>query len=419
LGDSRKEIVMPATHSAGSLRDLEDRVLAKIDQDAVLALHAALVRVPSVNPPGDVRDAFDVVERATREAGFDARSVGDHEEMPNLIATFGNTDGPTLCFNSHYDVVPIGERSAWTHDPFGAEQADGRIYGRGAGDAKASVAAQVSAGIALAQAGVPLKGNLVLNEVADEEVGGVHGADYVVREGFFEPDWVIVGEQTLNRVAVGEKGSAGTEVVIHGRTAHGALPWEGANAIEAMAEIIVALRRELWPELATRTHEFFHPSSASVNMVEGGVKANVVPDRASFLIDRRIVPGEDPEACRAEIERISTSAVADMPGISVEVSQGLFGGPANVVAVEDPLVQAMVGANARLGLSTEPTGFSMATDGRFFARAGYPTIIYGPGDPKTAHIPDEWVGIDEIMEATRAYAIAAVRLIGDHDGQEG
>ncbi len=410
---------MSATHSAERLREMEDRVLSQIDQEAVLALHAALVRVPSINPPGDVRDAFAVVERATREAGFDTRAVGNHDDMPNLIATLGDTGGPTLCFNSHYDVVPIGERSAWTREPFGAERADGRVYGRGAGDAKASVAAQVSAGIALARAGVPLKGNLVLNEVADEEVGGVHGAEFVVRERFFEPEWVIVGEQTLNRVAVGEKGSAGTEVVIHGRTAHGALPWEGANAIEAMAEIIVALRRELWPELATRTHEFFHPSSASVNLVEGGVKANVVPDRAGFLVDRRIVPGEDPVECRAEIERIAKAAVADMPGISVEVMPGFTGGHANVVPVDDPLVQAMIGANDRLGLSTEPTGFSMATDGRFFARAGYPTIIYGPGDPKTAHIPDEWVGIDEIMEATRAYAIAAVRLIGDHGEQEG
>jgi acetylornithine deacetylase/succinyl-diaminopimelate desuccinylase family protein len=410
---------MSGSGAVGSLRDMEERVLAQIDEDAVLALHAALVRVPSVNPPGDVRAAFAVVEQATREAGFATRSVGDREDMPNLIATYGNPDGPTLCFNSHYDVVPIGERAAWSHEPFGAERDDGRIYGRGAGDAKASVAAQVSAGIALARSGVPLRGNLVLNEVADEEIGGVHGADYVVRERFFDPNWVIVGEQTLNRVAVGEKGSAGTEVVIHGRTAHGALPWEGANAIEAMAEIIVALRRELWPELATRTHEFFHPSSASVNMMDGGVKANVVPDRAYFLIDRRIVPGEDPVECRAEIERIAKAAVAGMPGISVEILPGFMGGRANVVPVDDPLVQAMIGANARLGLSTEPTGFSMATDGRFFARAGYPTIIYGPGDPKTAHIPDEWVGIDEIMEATRAYAIAAVRLIGDHDGQEG
>jgi len=153
--------------------------------------------------------------------------------------------------------------------------------------------------------------------------------------------------------------------------------------------------------------------------MEGGVKANVVPDRASFLIDRRIVPGEDPEECRAEIRGIAEAAVASLPGISVEIiapGPGMASVPSEVT---DPLVQAMIGANRRLGLSTEPTGFSMATDGRFFAEAGYPVIIYGPGDPKLAHIPDEWVGVDEILDATRAYAVAAVRLIGDYEPVEG
>jgi succinyl-diaminopimelate desuccinylase len=401
----------------GRLRELEERVLAEIVRDEVIAFHRSIVQVPTVNPPGDVRAAHEIAARTLSECGFGTGSVGDVEEMPNLVARYGDAGGPTLCFNSHLDVVPIGERSAWSHDPWAAEIVDGRVYGRGAGDAKASVAAQVMAGVALARSGIPLKGNLVVNEVADEEVGGVHGAAWVTRERLIEPDWVIVGEQTLNRVAVGEKGSAGTEVIVHGRTAHGALPWEGANAIEAMAEIIVALRRELWPELEKRTHAFFHHSSASVNLMEGGVKGNVVPDRATFFIDRRIVPGEDPEDCRAEIERIAQAAVADLPGIRVEVRSGFFGSRANAVPVEDPLVQAMIGANARLGLSTEPTGFSMATDGRFFADAGFPTIIYGPGDPKTAHIPDEWVGVEEIVEATRAYAIAAVRLIGQYESE--
>jgi succinyl-diaminopimelate desuccinylase len=410
---------MTETTNTSHLRALEERVLAEISEDEVIGFHRSIVQVPSVNPPGDVREAHGIVAETMRRAGFVTESIGDVEEMPNLVARYGNAAGPTLCFNSHLDVVPIGERSAWSHDPWAAEIVNGRIYGRGAGDAKASVAAQVMAGVALARSGVPLRGNLVVNEVADEEVGGVHGAAIMVREGHIQPDWVIVGEQTMNRVAVGEKGSAGTEVILHGRTAHGALPWEGANAIEAMAEVIVALRRELWPELERRTHPFFHHSSASVNLMTGGVKANVVPDRASFFIDRRIVPGEDPVECRAEIERIARQAVADMPGIRVEVASTYIGNRSSVVPVEDQLVQAMMGANARLGLSAEPTGFSMATDGRFFAAAGYPTIIYGPGDPSTAHIPDEWVGIDEVMEATRAYAIAAVRLIGEHAQSEG
>lgn len=389
-----------------------DRVLAAIDRDDVVQFHQSLVRVPSVNPPGDVRTAIAMCEQRLRDAGFRTRLVSAEEAKPNLVAELSGDSGPTLCFNAHLDVVPIGERSAWTHDPFGAEIEDGRIYGRGAGDDKASVAAQVMAGVALAKAGVALHGTLVINEVADEEIGGVAGAAMIVNDGHVKPDYVIVGEQTLNRVCVGEKGSAGTTITVHGRTAHGALPWEGANAIEGMAEVISALRRELWPQLEHRTHQYFHHSSASVNIITGGVKSNVVPDVCEIYIDRRLIPGENPKFAVAEIDEIAQEAVKDLPGITVTVEGREHSLPATVSGPDAPLVRSMIEANRIIGGDTEPTGFSMATDGRFFANAGYPTIIYGPGDPKLAHVPDEWVGIDELYEATRAYAVAALLLLG-------
>jgi len=400
-----------------TLAELEDAVLAAIDQDEVVAFHRGLVQIPSVNPPGDCRDAIDYVEKPLRDAGFEIERIGNLDIMPNVLASIGPKDGKTLLVNAHVDVVPIGERAAWSHEPFGAEIADGKIYGRGAGDDKASVTAQVLAALAVQRSGIPLSGRLVVNEVSDEEVGGWHGARFVADEITFRPDFVIVGEQTLNRVCVGEKGGAGVEITVTGKTAHGALPWEGANAIEGLAEVIVALRKELWPKLAERTHWAFHPSSASVNMISGGVKSNVVADKASCYLDRRIIPGEEPEACRLEVEEIAKRAVAAVPGttVTVEFLAGLDGRRASEAPVDAPLVQAMLGANERLGLSMDPTGFSMGTDGRFFEAKGIPTIVYGPGDPNQAHKPDEWVGIDEIMEATRAYAVAMVRLVGDFE----
>lgn len=392
---------------------IADKVLAEIREDEVIDFHRGIVRIPSVNPPGDVRDAVAYCQAALEREGFAARTVQCDDVKPNLIATLGTNDGPMLCFNAHLDVVPTGEESAWRHAPFGAEVEGGRVYGRGAGDDKASVAAQVMAGIAIARAGVRLRGRLIINEVADEEVGGVDGARFLVEEGHLKPDWVIVGEQTLNRVCVGEKGGAGQTVTVFGRAAHGALPWEGANAIEGAARIIVALKDELGPELETRTHRFFHPSSASVNMIDGGVKGNVVADRCSFYVDRRLVPGETPGGTRAEIEAIATRAIGAVPGLRVEVSSPRMGLGATMVDPDSELVQSMLAANDYLGLNTELTGFSMASDGRFFAAQGIPTIIYGPGDPKLAHIPDEWVGVDEIMSATRAYALAAVGMLGD------
>jgi succinyl-diaminopimelate desuccinylase len=391
--------------------ELADRVLAQIDQDEVIGFLQGLVKIPSVHEPGDTREAVAFCAEPLRAAGFATRFEAIDEVKPNLVAEYGDGDGPTVLFNAHVDVVPTGELSAWDYDPWGAEIADGRVYGRGAGDDKASVAAQVMAGIALARSGVPLAGRLIVNEVADEEIGGVAGAKWLAESGILKPDVAIVGEQTMNRVNVGEKGGAGQTITVFGRAAHGALPWEGANAIEGMAEILVALRRELWPKLEGRTHKYFHPSSASPNLIHGGVKNNVVADRCELFVDRRIVPGETVEGTRVEILAIAERVIAGMPGLSVTVEGRWMGLEASLTEDDHPLVRSMVAANAYLGYDTTISGFSMGTDGRFFSQQGVPTIIYGPGDPKLAHIPNEWVGIDEVMAATRAYALTGLSLL--------
>lgn len=387
------------------------RVLDQIDEDETIRLLQALVRdEASVNPPGDVRESIRICQEKLAAEGFETETIGDLEIMPNLIATLRRGEGPTLLFNAHVDVVPTGEVSAWSHPPFAAEVVDGRVYGRGAGDDKASVTAQVIGAIALARSGVEFRGTLIVNVVADEETGGRHGALYVVQNIATRPDYVIVGEQTLSRVAIGERGFASTQVTTRGRAAHGALPWEGANAIEAMAEVIVALRREMWPVLEERVNPYFHHSSASINMISGGIKQNVVPDQCSIYIDRRIIPGEDPAEVVQEIRAIAERAIAGIEGVSVEV-EGLGLTAASMSDPGSPAVRAMLAANERLGLSTELTGFSMGTDGRHFSAAGIPTIICGPGDPKLAHIPDEWVGVDEVVQAARAYALTALGVL--------
>lgn len=390
-------------------------VLAAIDPDETIAYLQSLVRVPSVNPPGDVVEAARVCRQPLDSAGFAVQEFTHAPGKPNLVATWGNPDGPQLAFNAHLDVVPIGDESAWHYAPFGGDIANGRVYGRGAGDDKASVTAQVMGAVALARSGVPLRGQLAVTEVADEETTG-DGAIHIIEAAGVRPFGVIVGEQTLGRVAIGEKGTAGVKITVFGRTAHGALPWEGANAIEGIGHVIVALSQELQPQLAQRTHPYFKPSSASVNLIDGGVKANVVPDRCSIFIDRRLVPGEDPAETTAEIRLIAEQAIAGLPGMSVQVENPQEARAATMSDPDGALARAMLAANGFLGFSTELTGFSMATDGRHFAARGIPTTIYGPGDPKLAHVPDEWVGIDEVLDATRAYALAALALLGPGAG---
>jgi len=391
-----------------------ERVLAEIHEGEVLGFLRALVRIPTVNPPGDVREAAEFCRQLLAREGFETEFETVEATKPNLIAWLRAGDGPTVLFNSHLDVVPIGEEASWTHPPFAGEIVNGRVYGRGANDDKASVTAQVLGAIALKRSGVQLRGTLIVNEVADEEVGGRLGAALIAERADIRPDAVIVGEPTRNRICVGERGGVGIRVVVFGRTAHGALPWEGVNAIEGMARVISALERDLWPRLTRKTHPYFAHASATISLIEGGVKTNVVPDRCSIFIDRRLIPGETPEEAIAEVREVAEQAVAVVPGLRVEVGPAHeWGGRPAVMSPPDSLVvQAMREVNRFLGLESDLTGFSMGTDGRFFAAKGYPTIIYGPGDPSLAHKPDEWVGIDEVMAATRAYALAALLLLG-------
>ncbi|MFN8511305.1 MAG: M20 family metallopeptidase [Thermomicrobiales bacterium] len=391
---------------------LAERVLAAIDRDETIAFLQALVRVPSVNPPGDVREAIRLCEEELAAAGFDCKVVGEEPEKPNLVATLrGSGGGPRLAFNAHVDVVPIGEESAWTHPPFGGEIHDGRVYGRGAGDDKASVTAQIMAGIALKRAGVPLDGDLIITEVADEEIGGAKGAGFIVREGHVEADFAIVGEQTFGQICVGERGGAGTFVTVYGTTGHAATPWKGVNAIEGMARVITALREELWPVLAARTHRYFPQSTATISTITGGVKTNVIPDRCEIYVDRRIIPGETPAAVAAEIREVAERAIAAVPGLRVEVHQRT-GRQAIEADPESPVGRALQAATRYIGKEIVLTGFFAGTDGKHFAAKGIPTLIMGPGDPATAHTPDEWVGIDEVLEATKLYALAALALVG-------
>ena len=394
---------------------LAERVLAQIDPEETIAFLQALVRVPSVNPPGDVREAIRLVEEKLATEGFATKVVGETPEKPNLVATLSGRDGgPRLAFNAHVDVVPIGEEAAWTYPPFGGEIHDGRVYGRGAGDDKASVTAQVMAGIALARAGVPLDGALIITEVADEEVGGAAGAGFIVEQGHVEADFAIVGEQTFGQICVGERGGAPVKVTVYGATGHAATPWKGVNAIEGMARVITALREELWPILAARTHPFLNQSTATISMIEGGVKTNVIPDRCTIHVDRRILPGETPEGVVAEIRAIAERAVAAVPGLRVETTA-----PRGRLAIEadpqSPVGRALQAATYHIGKELVLTGFFAGTDGKHFAAKGWPTLIMGPGDPATAHTPNEWVGIDEVLEATKLYALAALALLGSKD----
>ncbi len=377
---------------------------------AIVGFLASLVRADSSNPPGDTRKVADLIAAHLREASIDFQILADEPRKPNIIARLG-TGRPELLFTSHMDTVPAGNPKSWRHEPFGAEIVGTQLHGRGSADAKASLVAMVAALEALSTA-LPLRGTLTLTAVSDEEVGGVKGTEYLVDRGLLKPDQVVVGEITENRIASAEKGVLWVRITTHGRAAHGSTPWEGANAINAMLMVLSAIEQEVGARLQERQHPLVPPASLSIGTIRGGVATNVVADWCEATIDRRTLPHEHIPEALAEIERVITALQEADPTLQADV-EVLQAGPPIETPPDAPLVRTAQAAAQALQLSPDPVGYHQASDGRFFAERGVPTVLFGPGDPELAHTPNECVDLNDVVTAAKFYALLGLYLMAE------
>lgn len=391
---------------------MEHAVLDSIERrrPSIIGLLAAVVRAESTNPPGDTRKVADVIAARLRETSVDFQILADEMRKPNVIARLGG-GRPEVLFTSHMDTVPAGNPKAWRHDPFGAEVAGTRMYGRGAADAKASLVAMIAAMEALTSV-LPLRGTLTLSAVSDEEIGGIKGTEYLVDRGLLVPDHVVVGEITENRLAVAEKGVLWLRVVTHGRAAHGSTPWEGSNAISQMLRVLAAIDQRVGTRLAGLQHPLVPPASLSIGTIRGGVATNVVPDWCEATLDRRTLPSESITEAISEVERVIADLQRGDPTLQADV-EVLQAGPPIETPLDAPLVRTAQAVARELQLPDEVVGYQQASDGRFFAERGVPTVLFGPGDPDVAHTPDESVDLNDVITAARFYALLGLRLLSE------
>jgi acetylornithine deacetylase/succinyl-diaminopimelate desuccinylase family protein len=317
-----------------------------------------------------------------------------------------------LLYHAHIDTVPAGELALWSTDPFGGEIKDGRIYGRGAGDDKGSVAAQIMALVTLVRAGVPLVGCLQVAVVADEESGGLVGTKWLHDEGVLAPDYLVVGEQTNNRVAIGERVACGIDLTVFGRSAHGATPWAGENAVLKAARALSWLQDRLFPKLQARAVPYLPPPTLNVGKIQGGIQWSIVPERCKVEMDRRLIPGETREMAMAEIRALLDEFNETVEPLRYELFSTGEVAPNINTPPDDPFVGV---ANEALedscGEKRSLTGYVQTSDGRWFAGDGIPIIIFGPSDPAVAHATDEQVSIEQLTEATRFLTLLALRWL--------
>jgi acetylornithine deacetylase/succinyl-diaminopimelate desuccinylase len=358
-----------------------------------------LIDAASPNPPGDCEDVCRVCVEMLAPVVPDVRVVRAPDGTPNVLASLGHGE-KTLLIHSHYDTQPAGDLARWTGDPYTATLRDGAIYGRGAGDDKGSVAAQMAALLTLARGEFAPPFRLLFAFVADEESGGQRGTRFLREAGELRADAALIGEQTDNHVATGERGIVWIRVELAGRAAHGAIPEAGNSALIPAAEFIGRLHRELTPRLRRRHPTPILPaSSINIGRCLAGDHVSTVPGSAFVEIDRRIVPGEEAESCVREIQVILDAVLDQAPGVTAKIGTFLQS-TAFLTSPDNSLVQSLQRAVAETDGPKPLIGYRQSSDARFFAADGIPLVIFGPSDPEVGHAFDEHVRVEDLRRAT-------------------
>ena len=415
-----------------------DRVLAEVDRavDEIVQYTADLVRIPTINPPGEVyADCAHFIGTDLERRGFDveyieAEGCAEHTHRHprlNIVGSRRGGPGPVVHLNGHFDVVPAG--GGWTVDPFGGIVRDGRIYGRGVCDMKAGIAAAVFAAEAIERAGVALPGTIEISGTVDEESGGFAGVAYLAERGRIaagRTDYVIIPEPlNVDRICVGHRGVYWFEVTARGRIGHGSMPFLGVNAIDGMGTLMQAMRDDLMPQLAARRtaipvvppgarHATININGIDGGQAVGGIQTPCIADVCRAVFDRRFLFEEGFDAAKSEIEALVTRAAARAPGVRFELRDLMVVHPTKTPD-DSPVIAALAQSIERvLGRRADVVASPGTYDHKHVARiAGVPhCVAYGPGELELAHQPDEYCRIDDVVSAAKVIALATLDLMG-------
>ena len=371
-----------------------------VDQQAVVATTQALVRVDTRNPPGNEDRIVATCRELLAPLDAEVEVVEPAPGRASLVAVLPRRGKPVLVVNGHLDVVPISAGD-WTVDPFGGDVADGRVWGRGTADMKGGIAAALEAVAALDRSGREPAWDLVFHLVADEERGGRWGTQVLVEKGFCDGVAAcLVPEPTDLDVCVAERGLLVAHLTTLGRPSHGSAPRKGVSAIETAAKAVLALHAA---EFDGEPHPLLGRPTANIGEIAGGSGHNTVAESCRVTIDRRVLPGATLDSTLAEVEA-KVAAVGD-PDLRYEIEVEVFG-EASELDPRHPWAALVGRCLAEVtGRQPEVIGMPFTTDARFVRNgAGVPAVVCGPGGIAQAHVHDEWVAVDRLVDAAAAFA---------------
>ncbi|MBU0725279.1 MAG: M20/M25/M40 family metallo-hydrolase [Alphaproteobacteria bacterium] len=409
------------------MTDQRATLTAYIDSQhaAQAAFLAALVRVPSDNPPGDCAPHGEAAATLLEALGFTVERHPVPAELcaangmisaTNLVIrrSFGDGSGPVIALNAHGDVVAPGE--GWSVDPYGAVVQDGVMYGRGVAVSKSDFATYAYALKALEALEAPLNGTVELHFTYDEEAGGAIGPALLLEGGISRPDFAISAGFAYS-VVTAHNGCLHLEVTVTGKSAHAARPDTGHDALEAATTILTTLYglRAGLTQTLSAVPGITHPTLV-VGLIEGGINTNVVPDKVKLRLDRRLIPEEHPGEVEAALRLAIEDAVDGLPGIEVEIRRILLATPFGPLPGVERLVEPLTRhASAVMGEAIGTGGLQIYTDARLYTAAGVPTVLYGAG-PRSileanGHRADEKLVLEDLRKATIVVAATLAEML--------
>ena len=414
------------------MNPIEQRVIDAIDIEGLLTCLGELVAIPSLS--GQETPAQEFVAAKMKELGLavdvwdlDFESLRRHpafsieverEQGLGVVGTMGEDNGGrNLIFNGHVDVVPPGDEANWRYPSWQTTLADGKVYGRGTLDMKGGLCCALFAAKAIRDAGVKLQGKLMLESVIGEEDGGVGTLAAVLRG--YRADGAVVVEPTELIVAPAQAGALNFRVTIPGLSAHGAMREEGVSAIEKFFPInqaIMALERERNQQVQdSRFAAYDLPYAICIGTLQAGDWASSVADWLTCEGRYGVAVGEDIPTARCLLEETITTAAQADPWLRdhpprLEWWGGQFH-PAGL-SPDDPIVQTVSQSYQSLtGNAPHIQGMTYGADMRLLVNEGQtPTVLFGPGNVRQAHQPDEFVPLADLEVVVRTLALTAIRF---------
>lgn len=383
------------------------RFTSEIHEDEACELVQNLIKIKSINPPGNTKDISLYISKWLRAIDIQA-TIYNVEHVTNVVAKVGKTGGKRLLWNGHIDTVPIDSAELWITDPFSGALSKGFVFGRGASDMKGGIASFLLGLKFLKKHEEILQGEVVLMCSGDEETGSQKGTVHYLEEIDSDYDAAVVSEPTNLRLEYGQRGLRWIEINVTGKSCHAGRPYAGKNAIEHAIKLATEIKKLQFKRKA-EGFEVEYPS-LSITKIHGGIKENVISDNCTITFDRRLIPGETEEIALKEIKQILDRSKEE--GYKVRMDVINKGWDPYAISKEEQIFKTFEKAFIKvMNKEPEAQGKGGCTDASHIYKMNIPALIFGPGDPIFSHAANEKVGISEILKCAEICSIGAIDFL--------